>query len=264
MNIRTIFVGLVLTIIALVFGCGLANVQARLHGDEAHIVFIIAEDEYDAAETVPEFARELEEIYGFSCEIVQGGDNNIAGLERLAEADLAVIYVRRQVLRPEQMKYLRDYVASGKPVVGIRTASHAFCLNEERPPAGLEEWPEFDRDVLGGNYHMHHGNKGDDDPFTYVWVKEDRKSHPILTGIPSSEFRAPSWLYKTSPLADSATVLMMGRVGDRKPFEPVAWTNTYHGGRIFYTTLGHPEDFANPQFNRFLLNAIHWTLNRPG
>jgi type 1 glutamine amidotransferase len=237
--------------------------QVRLHGDEAHIVFIIAEDEYDAAETVPEFARELEEIYGFSCEILEGGDNSIPGMEALADADLAVIYVRRQVLRPEQMKYLRDYVASGKPVVGIRTASHAFCLNEERPPAGLEEWPEFDRDVLGGNYHMHHGNKSDDGPFTYVWIKGGMERHPILVGVPTGEFRVPSWLYKTSPLAKSATVLMMGRVGNRKPFEPVAWTNTHTGGgRVFYTSLGHPDEFKMVAFRRLLTNGIFWALDR--
>lgn len=255
MNIRTIFIALLLGA-ALMLGCQVASGES--------VVFIISEDEYDAARTLPEFAAELEEIYGFSCEILQGGDNSIPGMEALADADLAVIYVRRQVLPLEQMKYLRDYVASGKPVVGIRTASHAFCLHEERPPAGFEEWTEFDRDILGGNYHMHHGNKGEDGPFTYVWIKEERKSHPILTGIPAGEFRVPSWLYKTSPLADSATVLMMGRVADRKPFEPVAWTNTHTGGgRVFYTSLGHPTEFKMRVFRTLLTNGIFWTLKKP-
>jgi len=262
MNVRTIFVGMVLTI-ALVFRCGLASGQGQLHGAGERVVFIIAEDEYDAANTLPEFAGQLEDVYGLTCEIVQGGDNNIAGLERLAEADLAVIYVRRQVLPAGQMKHLRDYVASGKPVVGLRTASHSFCLHEERPPAGFEEWGEFDRDVLGGNYHMHHGNKDEDGPFTYVWVKKGMESHPIFTGIPSGEFRVPSWLYKTSPLADSATVLMMGRVGNRKPFEPVAWSNTHTGGgRVFYTSLGHPDEFKMRVFRTLLTNGIFWALDK--
>ncbi len=254
MNIRTILVGLLL-VITLMSGCPAASAE--------RVVFIIAENEYDAANTLPEFAAELEDMYGFSCEILQGADNSIPGMEALKKADLAVIYVRRQVLPAEQMKYLRDYVASGKPVVGIRTASHAFCLNEERPPAGFEEWPEFDRDVLGGNYHMHHGNKGEDGPFTYVWIKEDRKSHPILTGIPAGEFRVPSWLYKASPLADSATVLMMGRVADRKPYEPVAWTNTdTAGGRVFYTSLGHPAEFRMRVFRTLLTNGIFWAMDK--
>jgi type 1 glutamine amidotransferase len=161
------------------------------------------------------------------------------------------------------MKQLRDYVASGKPVVGIRTASHAFCLNQERPPAGLTEWPEFDRDVLGGNHHMHHGNKDKDDPFTCVWAKEGMESHAILAGVPTEEFRVPSWLYKTSPLAKTATVLMMGRVGDRKPFEPVTWTNiNTSGGRVFYTSLGHPGEFKMRVFRRLLTNGIFWALNK--
>lgn len=255
MNVRTIFVSLLLAAI-LMSGSPVASGE--------RVVFIIAENEYDAANTLPEFAAELEEVYGLTCEIVQGGDNNIAGLERLAEADLAVIYVRRQVLPAGQMRHLRDYVASGKPVVGIRTASHAFHLHEEYPPEGLADWREFDRDVLGGNYHMHHGNKSETDPFTYVWVKKGMESHATLSGVPTEEFRVPSWLYKTSPLAKTATVLMMGRVGDRKPFEPVTWTNIHTGGgRVFYTSLGHPDEFKMRAFRRLLTNGIFWALNKP-
>lgn len=53
-----------------------------------------------------------------------------------------------------------------------------------------------------------------------------------------------------------------GRWSDTESVEPVAWTNTYEGGRVFYTTLGHPGDFENPAFCQLLLNAIQWTLNR--
>lgn len=90
MNFKTIFVVLLLGAI-LMSGCPVAS--------GARVVFIIAEDEYDAANTLPEFAGQLEDVYGLTCEIVHGGDNNIAGLERLAEADLAVIYVRHQYYR---------------------------------------------------------------------------------------------------------------------------------------------------------------------
>jgi len=155
-------------------------------------------------------------------------------------------------------------VKSGRPLVGLRTASHAFCLREETPQPGLEEWPEFDRDVLGGNYHDHHGNDPETGPFTYVWIKPGMESHPVLAGVPTGEFRVPSWLYKTSPLAETATTLMMGRVGDRKPYEPVAWINTnVNGGRVFYTSLGHPDDFKIPAFRQLLLNGIFFALGRP-
>jgi len=239
--------------------------QFRFKDDRRpHVAFVIAENEYEAASTLPEFARELQQKYGFSCDILHGADYNIPGMESLTSADLVVVYVRRQPLPPEQIEYLREYVNSGKPVVGLRTASHAFCLNEQDPPEGLADWPEFDRDVLGGNYHMHHGNKDDTGPFTYVWIEPEAESHPILAGVPRGEFRVRSWLYKTSPLAGTATTLMMGRVGDRQPHEPVAWTNTHTGGgRVFYTSLGHQADFKLPAFRRLLLNGIFWALDKP-
>jgi type 1 glutamine amidotransferase len=53
---------------------------------------------------------------------------------------------------------------------------------------------------------------------------------------------------------------------EKKEFadNPVAWTwkNSY-GGRVFATTMGHPEDFSVEPFQRLVINAIHWTLNKP-
>jgi type 1 glutamine amidotransferase len=57
-------------------------------------------------------------------------------------------------------------------------------------------------------------------------------------------------------------VLLMGRWSAEDPEEPVAWTNTYRGGRMFYTTLGHPGDFQNEAFRRMLVNAVRWSLDR--
>ena len=236
------------------------------------VLFIIAENEYDADKTLPEFARELQTKHNFFCEFALGVSkassseerNNIAGMEALISADLAVVYVRRRALPSEQIKYLRDYVNSGKPVVALRTASHAFALRGNELPEGLTDWPGFDAEVLGGNYHGHHGNKAEDGPRTYVWVKPGMESHPILAGVPTGEIFVRSWLYKTLPLAETTTVLMMGRVEDRKPHEPVAWTNTSGaGGKVFYTSLGHLEDFKLPWFRRMIVNAVFWTLDKP-
>jgi len=247
--------------------------QFRFKNDKRpRVVFIIAENEYDADRTLPEFARELQTKYNFSCEFALGVSkagsakerNNIAGMEALTDADLTVIYVRRRALPSNQMKYLRDYIKSGRPLIALRTASHAFALRREKPQARFEDWPEFDPDVLGGNYHGHHNNKAENGPKTYVWTKPGVESHPILTGVPTGEFRVRSWLYKTLPLNNSTTVLMMGRVDDRKPHEPVTWTNTHSaGGRVFYTSLGHTEEFKLPWFRRLLINAVFWALDKP-
>jgi type 1 glutamine amidotransferase/nicotinamidase-related amidase len=236
------------------------------------IVFVIAENEYDADKTLPEFANYLQTKYNFACEFALGVSksddakerNNIAGLEALDTADLVVVYVRRRALPEKQMQQLKDYVASGKPLIGLRTASHAFDLRNEKPRPGYAVWPGFDPQVLGGNYHGHHGNKGPDGPQTYVWVKPEAKAHPILHGVPAGELHVRSWLYKTLPIKKTTTVLMMGRVDDRKPHEPVSWTNTTSGGgRVFYTSLGHVDDFKLPAFRRMLVNAVFWALARP-
>jgi type 1 glutamine amidotransferase len=47
-----------------------------------------------------------------------------------------------------------------------------------------------------------------------------------------------------------------------KNTEPIAWVREFKGGRVFYTSLGHPEDFKNDNFVRMLKNAIYWTANR--
>jgi type 1 glutamine amidotransferase len=236
------------------------------------VVFVVAENEYDADRTLPDFARELQTKYDFSYEFASGvakpssarERDNIAGMDALATADLAVVYVRRRALPPEQMKYLRNYTKSGKPLIGLRTASHAFVVRGDKPEAGLLEWPEFDGQVLGGNYHGHHGNKGKDGPKTYVWIEPGAESHPILAGVPQGEIHVRSWLYKTLPLTKTTRTLMMGRVDDRKPHEPVAWTNAGKGGgRVFYTSLGHPNDFELAWFRRMLTSAVFWALDRP-
>jgi len=238
----------------------------------SRIVFVVAENEYDADRTLPEFARELQSKHSVSCEFALGvaksndakERNDISNMGLLADADLAIVYVRRRALPKEQMKHLRNYIKSGKPLIGLRTASHAFSIRNEKPEPGYADWPEFDHDVLGGNYQGHHGNKAGNAPRTYVWVEPKMKFHPILAGVPGGEFHVRSWLYKTSPLTATTTVLMTGRVDDRKPHEPVAWTNTHSGGgRVFYTSLGHPGDFQMPAFRRMLTNAVFWTLDKP-
>ena len=235
------------------------------------VVFVIGEDEYDARTSLPEFAGKLQDKYGFCCEFAMAKPdaatpqqrNNIPGMEALSNADLAVIYVRRRTLPAEQMKYLRDFIDSGKPLIGLRTASHAFALGKGSPAAGYVDWPGFDPEVLGGNYHGHHGNKSPDKPKTYVWIEPSAAPHPIVQGIGGGEIYVRSWLYKVLPLTKNTQVLMTGRVGDRKPHEPVAWTNIRPGGgRTFYTSLGHADDFKQEMFRRLLTNAVFWALDK--
>jgi len=227
------------------------------------MVFISAESEYRAAETLPEFAHELKIKYGLYCEILQGSTkktgpdrHELAGLEALTNADLAVLFVRRRALAPEQMQYFRDYLAAGKPLVGLRTACHAFDTRGNAP-AGYAEWPKFDPEVLGGNYHNHYGNG----PKCTVTLAAGAAGHPVLTGVKLPIISNGS-LYKVRPLADSTNQLLIGTIPDQQP-EPVAWTNYYGKSRIFFSSLGHPDDFKNASFRQLLINAVFWAMNKP-
>jgi nicotinamidase-related amidase/type 1 glutamine amidotransferase len=228
------------------------------------VVFLSAENEYDAAETLPVFAHELELTRGLHCEILQADTDTkskdfytISGMEILTDADLVVVFARRRGFPTEQMKYLRDYLDRGKPLIGLRTASHAFDARGSAPKEGHDEWPRFDPEVLGGNYHNHYGAG----PKVTITPAAGAKDHPILNGV-ALPFLSDGSLYMTSPLADGTQVLLVGTIPDRQP-EPVAWTHRYKGGRVFYTSLGHPDDFTNPNFRRLLINAVFWALDKP-
>jgi nicotinamidase-related amidase/type 1 glutamine amidotransferase len=228
------------------------------------VVFLSAENEYDAAETLPVFAHELELTRGLHCEILQADTDTkskdfytISGMEILTDADLVVVFARRRGFPTEQMKYLRDYLDRGKPLIGLRTASHAFDARGSAPKEGHDEWPRFDPEVLGGNYHNHYGAG----PKVTITPAAGAKDHPILNGV-ALPFLSDGSLYMTSPLADGTQLLLVGTIPDRQP-EPVAWTHRYKGGRVFYTSLGHPDDFANPSFRRLLINAVFWALDKP-
>jgi type 1 glutamine amidotransferase len=227
------------------------------------VVFISAESEYGAAESLPGFAHELETKYGFYCELLQGSTersgperHEIADLEALTKADLVVVFARRRAFPQEQMKYLRRYLSRGKPLIGLRTASHAFDACG-RGPKDHAEWPNFDPDVLGGNYHGHYGRG----PTTTVTTAYEVGEHPILADV-QTPFKSISSLYQVSPLKKSTKTLLIGTIPDKEP-EPVAWTNRYRNSRVFYTSLGHVEDFKNPQFRRLLINAVFWTMDKP-
>jgi type 1 glutamine amidotransferase/nicotinamidase-related amidase len=229
--------------------------------DRQHLVMLIGEQEYNTKETLPRFADQhltdrliVTYVYADSKNM-----HHFPGIRALRGADVLLLSVRRRTPPTKEMDEVRKYLNNGGAIVGIRTASHAFSLRSGDPPPGHDAWPELDQQVFGGNYHGHHGNKESDDEKTFVWNVPDQQNHPLLRGVPGAERVSTSHLYKTSPLAPSTTVLMMGRVGDRQPHEPVSWTFTHlGGGRAFYTSLGNPDDFDDPAFQQLLKNAIYW------
>lgn len=228
--------------------------------DRPHIAIIIAEKEYETKVTLPKFAADhLNKEFRVSYYYAKSDErNNIPGLAQLKEADVLLVSVRRRALPKEQLKHIRDFVAAGKPVIGIRTASHAFSLRSEKAPEGHDVWPEFDAEVFGGNYHGHHANKLKSQAF----MNKANSKHEILGGWGSEAYSQGGSFYQTSPLADGTTELLFGTLEGQKR-EPIAWTfKRADGGKSFYTSLGHKDDFHNKRFQNLLRAAVYWAAGK--
>ena len=222
-----------------------------------HLVVLCAEQEYKTNETLPVFARK-HLGHDFRVTFVHANAderNDLPGIQSVQDADVLLVSVRRRVLPESQLNFVREFVQQGKPIVGIRTASHAFSLHKSQaqPSGEFASWPEFDRDVIGGSYSGHHGRG----PAVKISAA-DESGHEILRGVNIAKLSGRGSLYKVSPLQKSATALLTGSIADASA-EPVAWTNSHSGGgRVFYTSLGHPQDFQSEDFNRLLKNALRW------
>ncbi len=228
-----------------------------------HVVILSAEDEYQTEMTLPDFAarhlgQDFKTSFVFESPTGEKNKHDMPGIDVVNEADVLLISVRRRILPTAELEFVRKYIAAGKPVVGIRTANHAFSLRNESAPEGRADWPTIDHDVIGGNYKGHTGNQTKGLIHSLPGV-----THPMLTGIPTNEFLSGGTLYLTTPLDPRATELLRGRVEGNNQSEPVAWTfPRQDGGRTFYTSLGHPDDFQMPVFKRLLLNALYWAAGR--
>ena len=223
------------------------------------VVIAIAEPEYGTSETLPALAKEIWSAeLGYQVTVTGDPQNHqIDGLvEALKSADVLVLSVRRQALPKEQLQAIREYLALGKPLLAVRTTSHAFFAKGKHP-AGHVEWPEFDAQVLGGNYHGHFSKTAD----SQIYAVESAEEHPILSGV-ELPLTTPGSLYQTKPLAKTATPLLLGKTEGEEE-QPVAWVNLHGKSRIFYTSLGHASDFEQPAFKQLMANAMTWLRESP-
>ncbi len=235
--------------------------------DRPRLVMLIAEDEYKTEATLPAFAaKHLSQHFSVTtCFGSETEREKIIGIEAVAAADALLISVRRRPLPAADLALIRAFAASGKPMIGIRTASHAFSLRNNEPAEGLDVWPEFDAQIWGGGYTNHYGN----DLKSKLIVNDSVRSHPILASAAVTGDLIPGGsLYKTSPLQPGSQLLLSGSVPDQQQLEqqpePVAWTFIRSdGGRSFYTSLGHVDDFTQSQFEALLSAGIHWACGLP-
>ena len=98
--------------------------------------------EYDSETSLTRFRDYIEDNHPVqSTLIIYQTEDNDQSLEPLEDADVLLVFTRRLNTTGRELERLRAYCAQGKPIVGVRTASHAY-----------QNWLAFDQEVLGGNY----------------------------------------------------------------------------------------------------------------
>ncbi len=242
--------------------------------EKPHVVLVCGTTHYSPELSMPLVAEELER-FGFKTTVVVGeGDpekkteNVLPGIEALADADLVIFFMRFLKLPDEEFKPIEDYLKSGKPVIGLRTANHSFKYPADHPRA---EWNDgFGRRVLGTPYVVHQSG------LTDVSVLSSAGKHPIMANVTKTNWVSPGTLYLTR-LEPGVEPLVIGKGEGKdrllnKAFGSImvneseadiiawAWENEW-GGKVFSTTFGHPGDFAEESFNRMLINSVHWGLD---
>jgi uncharacterized protein len=223
-------------------------------------VVVAGDGEYESHQTMQVVAKDIEQQLGHhvsfcSPDIIEDNPgfpvSSFAGLEALADADLLVIFTRFRRLPEEQMQLFVDYVSRNGPVVGLRTATHAFHYPEG---SKWEYWNDgFGRDVLGSPWIAHHGHSS-----TTVVRRAPGEDHEVLEGV-EDEFSSPSWLYLVE-LEEGCRPLLLGEPvnPERAPqLGPVCWVREADR-RVLSTTLGQQGDFNIPSFRRLLVNAARW------
>ncbi len=251
-----------------------------------HIVFVSGDEEYRSEESMPMLARltkrelnaKVTVCYALDSTGIINPNNtdHISNLEALETADLMVIFTRYRTLPKNERDYIVNYAESGKPIVGFRTATHAFKYKDPSLEYWNNEWPTK---VFGQQWITHHGHF-DDGKFPVTQIASLKSEHPILRGF--NPFKAYSWLYHVDGgswklFGDSKPILqghslkskheMEGRLDEFPLTNPVAWTKSYTGSsgkkaKVFFTTLGHPYDFKLPVVRRIALNGIFWALGK--
>lgn len=255
-------------------------------GKGKHIVLVAGDEEYRSEEALPQLAKILSKHHGFECTVLfstnEAGEidpedsGRILGLHHLADADMMVLFTRFRRLPDEHMKHIVDFVNSGKPLLGIRTATHAFNY-EQNSTSPYADWSfnrngGFGRAVLGETWVNHHGHHGRESTAGVVPVAA--RAHPILRGVEG--VWGPTDVYGVRNLPEDSFVLLEGAVldgmtPDSKPVQnekndprmPVSWLRNrpLENGqrqRVVCTTIGAATDFESEGLRRFFVNSCYW------
>lgn len=261
-------------------------------GKGKRIVLLAGDEEYRSEEALPMLAKILSQRHGFTCtvlfsvdketgEISPNTQDNQPGMEALDGADLTIISLRFRKWPDEQMKHFADYVKAGKPIIGLRTSTHAFNgLKGQHEAFNFNKNGGFGKLVLGETWVSHWG--GHKSQATRGAIEPSAKDDPILRGV--SDVFGDTDVYEAYPPED-AKILIRGIVlkgmkpadepadnkkrgkdkqerGINEPAMPVAWTRVNDndfgkGNKILCTTMGSASDLVNEGLRRLIVNATY-------
>jgi hypothetical protein len=254
-----------------------------------NIVFIASDHEYRSEESLPALARILAKRYGFTCTVLWGlddkgyilpGSSNLHGLDVLDKADLMVIFTRFCDFADDEMSHIDKYLKRGGPVLGFRTATHAFNIKNHpawanydfRYNGPMKEWKDgFGKILFGETWVDHYGTNHKQ--ATKLIIEDAQRQHPIMRGV--KDPWAQSGAYEVYPESMGATVLarcevLKGMTVDApadtsKKRLAAAWIRTYRvpsgkSGRAFATTHGASVDLLSGGFRRMVINAAFWAM----
>ena len=260
-------------------------------GEGRQLVFLTGDEEYRSEEGLVQLARILAVRHGFKCTVLFSLDpqtgtinpninSSLAGAEALQSADAIVMGLRFREYPDDTMKYFVDAYLAGKPIIGLRTSTHAFKYGENSKSRYKEysynskKWPGgFGRQVLGETWVKHWGTNHKE--ATRGLIEPAAKDHPVLRGV--GEIFGDSGAYFVEP-AEDCTVLVRGQVLDgtasdspplegekNEPMQPVVWTRTHKNAagktnKIVCTTMGAATDLADENLRRLLVNGVYWAL----
>ncbi len=266
-------------------------------GKGKHIVLVAGDDEYRSEESMPMLAKLLSERHGFKTtvlfpiepatgNVVPNYQNNIPGLEHLESADLMIMLIRFRELPDEQTQHIENFLKAGKPIIGLRTSTHAFAYQKNKESkfakwtwngkeAGWEKG--FGKRIFGETWVNHHGIHAKEGCRALIDGVQAMNDPPILRGV--NDIWVPEDVYGIQSLPNDATVLIHGQstagMNDQAPVMweksvmPIAWTKPYQleGGKpgmAFASTMGSSMGFQSEDMRRLVVNASFYLLGMEG
>jgi hypothetical protein len=255
------------------------------------IVFLAGDEEYRSEESLVQMAKILAVRHGFTCTVLfslsakdgtidPNAGNSLGGADALDHADAIFMMLRFRHWPDATMKHFVDAYLAGKPIIGLRTSTHAFQYSKgadsifAKYSHDSKEWPGgFGRQVLGETWVSHLGVNHKE--ATRGIIEPSAAGEPLLRGV--GQIFADTGEYHVNPQADS-TILLRGQVlagttpdapleatGKNNPLQPLAWYRIHKNeagttNRVFCTTMGSSTDLRDESLRRLLVNSVYWGL----